>query len=149
MYPEPHLVDEVLMRKIVREFSDSVQDQVAGIALLQGRDVAGEISAEQLRVPCQRLLQGARGDVFGHRIDQVGPFVVRFRPEVGELFVGFPAEDDGVGRTQLCEAVGHRQVWLKPSLQRSSPCPPSCLLTRSVCPSRYLLVSLLHMETEQ
>ena len=27
MYPEPHLVDEVLMRKVVRQFSDSVQNR--------------------------------------------------------------------------------------------------------------------------
>ena len=96
------------MRKVVRQFSDSVENQITGIALLQGRDVAGEISAEQLCVPCQRQLQGARGDVFGHRIDQFRPVVVRFRPEVGELFVGLPTEDDGIGRTQLREAVGHR-----------------------------------------
>ena len=53
------------MRKVVREFSDSVQNQIPGIALFQGRDVAGEISAEQLCVPCQRLREGARRDVLG------------------------------------------------------------------------------------
>ena len=48
MHPEPHFVDEVLAREVVRELADSIENQIAGLAGLQVCDLAGDVGAEQL-----------------------------------------------------------------------------------------------------
>src|ERR671914_3047168 len=123
---EPKLVADLLGKQRPDESAAAGDRDVLTRLVFEPGDLLREVvTLDQSRVlPLERLLKGSRDYVLGGVVHIVGKLLVvttLVRPESGELFVGHPSEEHGVGIShRRADRLTHFvvEVWQVPLFRR-------------------------------